>query len=234
MIYSFPPYFFVLVFGLLFGGGSVAIVLLVFLIKHLTTKREQPYEVETSVRMAAFLIDTYIISLISSFIQVLISAITSVYHYPLPMILSNTMALSYFNTLPLLISPFYILFQFAVQGTYLLTLQNVNVYIGLFLPYIILFLYYFIFETALEGKTIGKLIFRVKTVSRKDRSLKFYEALVNSLGKSFFCVVDLIIGLIVLASVKKPEGVSTKPRQIRLMQRLAGVSVIRTPRPLPY
>jgi len=28
------------------GGASVVIVLIVFLVKHLSTKREQPYEVE--------------------------------------------------------------------------------------------------------------------------------------------------------------------------------------------
>ena len=231
MLNSFPPYFFVLVFGLMAGGASVVIVLIVFLIRHLTTKREQPYEVETSVRIVAFLIDLYIISIIYIILESVIFFISTGNMLYLAYLFPYIFYQAAYNVYNFLFSPFNLVSQILVYSLSIPLFLN---YFDIFLPYIFCFLYFFIFETALKGKTFGKMIFRVKSTSMKNRSMKYNEAIINSLGKSFFCFLDLIIGLIVLASVKIPDGALTKPRQVRLMQRLAGVAVIRTPRPLPY
>ena len=231
MLNSFPPYFFVLVFGLMAGGASVVIVLIVFLVKHLSTKREQPYEVETTVRIVAFLIDLYIISIVYIFIQSVISIISTGNFAYIAYIFSGILFRAASNVPYLLLSPFFLITPSLFYSPYYFS--GLNIFYML-LPYIISFLYFFIFETALKGKTLGKMIFRVKSASTKNRSLNYYEVIINSLGKSFFCLLDLIIGLIVLASVKKPNGALTKSKQIRLMQRLADVVVIRTPKPLSY
>ncbi len=231
MLNAFPPYFIVLAFGLIAAGSSVFIVLIVFLVKHLSKKREQPYEVETSVRIVAFLIDLYIISFVYIIIRSLLFFIETGYTYYLTFLFPNIIFQAAYNIFNFLYYPFLLIIQIFPYSLEFLSLQSI---FYIFLPYIIGFLYFFIFETALKGKTLGFMIFRIKSVSVKNRSLKFYEVILNSLGKSFFCVIDLIIGLIVFASVKKPDGALTKSKQIRLMQRLAGAVVIRTPRPLPY
>jgi len=231
MLYGFPPYFFVLVFGLMAAGASVVIVLIVFLVKHLSTKREQPYEVETTVRIVAFLIDLYIISIVYIIIQSVISVIETGYVSNLLYLFPGILYQAAYSLLDYLYYPFRLMSMIFFNPLYFASPLNI---FYIFLPYIIGFLYFFIFETTLKGKTLGKMIFRVKSASMKNRSLKYYEVIINSLGKSFFCVIDLIIGLIVFASVKKPDGALTKPKQIRLMQRLAGVVVIRTPKPLSY
>ena len=231
MLNSFPPYFFVLVFGLMAGGASVAIVLIVFLVRHLTTKREQPYEVETTVRIVAFLIDMYIISIINIILQGVISIIETGNMTYLRYLFPGILFQAAYSILNFLTYPFILLVQIISNPLYFLS--SINLFY-IFLPYIVSFVYFFICEMALKGKTLGKMIFRVKSASIENRSLKYYEVLINSLGKSFFLWVDLLIGLIVFAAIEKPNGALTKPKQIRLMQRAAGVLVIRTPRPLPY
>jgi len=231
MLNGFPPYFFVLIFGLMAGGASVVIVLIVFLVKHLSTKREQPYEVETTVRVVAFFFDLYIISIVYIIIRSVILFLETGYISYITYLFPAIIFQAAYSAIDYLYYPFRLISMIFLNPLYFTSSLNV---FYIFLPYIIGFLYFFIFETALRGKTLGKMIFRIKSVSMKNRSLKYYEVILNCLGKSFFCGIDLIIGLIVFASVKKPDGALTKSKQIRLMQRLAGVVVIRTPRPLPY
>ena len=123
----------------------------------------------------------------------------------------------FFIDLPLLYYPY-------------VTTFNVFYVFNMFLPYLTSFLYFFIFDTFVNGKTLGKMIFRVKSISVKRRPVKYYEALINSAGKSFFFVGDLLLGAVVFA-LRKTEG---RLKQYRLTQQIADILVVRTPRNLKY
>ena len=130
MLSSFPPYFFVLVFGLMAGGASVVIVLIVFLVKHLSNKREQPYEVETSVRIVAFLIDLYIISIIYLIVQAVINVITYGNMIFLLYLLPNIIFQAAYNVISLLFNPFLLIIQMISYPPYIpVMLSNFYLYL---------------------------------------------------------------------------------------------------------
>ena len=106
-----------------------------------------------------------------------------------------------------------------------------NMILGLFYlfsPYLICYVYFIVFDLFFKGNTLGRLAFRIKLRNVNGRTIKFYEVLVNDLGKSFFFLADLILGLIVYIISKISEGTSTKPNQFRFMQRLSGLVLVRT------
>ncbi|MGY5879481.1 MAG: hypothetical protein RTV31_04475 [Candidatus Thorarchaeota archaeon] len=79
------------------------------------------------------------------------------------------------------------------------------------------FLYFFVFDTFLEGKTIGRFLLRLKTVHRsKKRTLSPGEASVNAIGKTFL-LLDLFLGTLVSLADSNNRGI----RQLRLSQKFA-------------
>ena len=134
MLNSFPPYFFVLVFGLMAGGASVAIVLIVFLVRHLSTKRDQPYEVETSVRIVAFLIDLYIISIVYIIIRSVILVIETGYISNLIYLFPSLLFQAAYNVIDFLYYPFLLIFLIFSNPLYFASLLNIF-YIFLMLIY---------------------------------------------------------------------------------------------------
>ncbi|TFH03833.1 MAG: hypothetical protein E4H14_15985, partial [Candidatus Thorarchaeota archaeon] len=81
------------------------------------------------------------------------------------------------------------------------------------------FLYFFVFDAFFEGKTVGRLLLRLKTVhSSKKRTLSPGEAVVNAIGKTFL-LLDLFLGTLLSLADSHNRGL----RQLRLTQRLASV-----------
>ncbi len=94
-------------------------------------------------------------------------------------------------------------------------------------------MYFIVFDLFFKGNTLGRLAFRIKLRNVDGRTIRFYEILVNDLGKSFLFLFDLILGLILYGISKKPEDGSIKPYQIRFMQRLSGLVLVRIPKQVP-
>ena len=55
----------------------------------------------------------------------------------------------------------------------------------------VLFIYWAVLEGR-EGQSLGMKVLGIKTVNLKGRKITYYQALVESLGKSFFLPVDII------------------------------------------
>jgi len=239
----------ILIRAIIIGAVVLGIVCIVWLIGSLLIplflpKKEKIYEAEATLRFAAFLIDLFIISIIYSFIfWIIVDAYLDFYFF----ILGALIIMLYY-----IISPISIIIDLTISLMIISTdvfWSPIPFIIGLpdfpssnpsalglfyhFLPYIICYLYFIIFDSVLKGNTLGRLVFRMKLRNINNRPIKFSEVLVNNLGKSFFFLADLIIGLFYFNNSKKPEGVLTRPIQIRLMQRLSGMMIVRIPKQVP-
>ncbi|MFX0065445.1 MAG: zinc-ribbon domain-containing protein [Candidatus Hermodarchaeota archaeon] len=92
-----------------------------------------------------------------------------------------------------------------------------------FTVYILAFGYFFIFGAFFDGRTIGKIVLKIKSVSGKEeRSLTLKEAAIDALAKSLFLAWDIIIGALLWARARDDR------KQIRLVHRLMKVEVINT------
>ena len=91
-----------------------------------------------------------------------------------------------------------------------------------------------LFDSYGNGKTLGKRMFRVKSINAERGKVNYSEALLNSAGKSLFFLIDLIIGLIVFAINKEEKKAEGKFKQIRLTQQLTNILVVRVPHNFPY
>lgn len=230
MIYFFPPYFYVSEFGILIGAGVLGLIFIVMLARSLSKKREKKYEAEATIRFAAFLIDLFMTTTLHSFI----AGIRYYLKYGETSVLTDFY--NYFNFQILTI-----MFYYIISPTILITGLYIFLYIdpsalGFFYlcsPYIICYSYFIVFDLVFKGNTLGRLAFRIKLRNVNGRTIKFYEVLANNLGKSFFFLSDLILGLIVYGISKTPEDGSNKPNQIRFMQRLTGMVLVRIPKQVP-
>lgn len=226
MIYSFPPYYWVLVVGSYIGVGVLVLVFFVMLIRRLSEKRDIIHEADGTLRFAAFWLDIFIINIINTFFFVLsnyLSTGNTIY-------LSNIFLLGWsllISVFEYILSPIYLIL--GLQYFSLIYYSALDLFF-IFLPYIICYLYFVILDSVFKGNTLGRLVFRIKLRNVNNRTIKFHEILVNNLGKSFFFLADLIIGSIVYRISKIPEGFSIKPHQIRLMQRLSGIIMVRIPK----
>jgi uncharacterized RDD family membrane protein YckC len=221
----------VLIVGLVFGccaGIIVLITLLAYLLKPELIRRVEEYEAEVSIRIIAVSIDFVFISIVAVLTSILISVASSTINImDLFFYFINTLnPYSLFLLISELINPIYI--YAAIPALINNPNPNVLTYISLFMPYLTSFLYFFIFDTFANGKTLGKRIFRVKSINASGRPVKYYEALINSAGKSFFFLGDLVIGVVVFA-LRESKGVF---KQYRLTQQIADILVVRSPRNL--
>lgn len=83
------------------------------------------------------------------------------------------------------------------------------------------FFYFFLLEGYNHGKTVGKAVMGMKSVRGKNwKSVKPKEAIVNALGKSYFLVLDVLIGLITRSD-------NDEKNQVRALQRATDVVVVR-------
>jgi hypothetical protein len=230
MIYFFPPYFFVSEFAILVGGGVLGLIFLVMLARSLLKKREKKYEAGATIRFAAFLIDLFMITTLHNFI----AGVRYYLKYGETIVLTDFY--NYFNIQILTNMLYYIISPTVlITGLYIFLYIDPSVlgFLYLFAPYLICYVYFIVFDLFFKGNTLGRLAFRIKLRNINGRTIKFYEVLVNDLGKSFFVLADLIIGLIVYSTGKIPEGTSTKPNQFRFMQRLSGIVLVRIPKQVP-
>ena len=84
------------------------------------------------------------------------------------------------------------------------------------------FLYLFLFEAFNNGQTIGKMIFKIRTVDEKSfGKITPKQAVLHIIGK-LFIVIDVIIGLI--ARDKTESGM--EKNQVRFTQKFSHTSVI--------
>lgn len=227
MIYFFPPYFYVSESAILIGAGVLGLIFIVLLARSLSKKREETYEAEATIRFAAFLIDIFMITALHNFIAGIrfylkygeTNVLTDYYNYFNIQIITNMFYYIISPTIPIIgLFIFLYIDQSALELFYLSS------------PYIICYVYFIVFDLFFKGNTLGRLAFRIKLRNVDGRTIRFYEVLVNDLGKSFFFLADLILGLIVYGISKTPEDVSNKPYQIRFMQRLSGLVLVRIPK----
>ncbi len=84
------------------------------------------------------------------------------------------------------------------------------------------FLYLFLFEAFNNGQTIGKMIFKIRTVDEKSfGKITIQQAALHTIGK-LFIAIDVIIGLI--ARDKTESGM--EKNQVRFTQKFSHTSVI--------
>jgi uncharacterized RDD family membrane protein YckC len=97
-------------------------------------------------------------------------------------------------------------------------------FIGIGVSSIIAFLYYFGLEALTGGQTLGKMLFGIRTVDQYtlQKATPLQYAL-HALGKAFFLVIDIIIGLIA-----KDEQTPATKSQVRATQRLSKTVVVKT------
>lgn len=208
------------------------IVLGISLVIVISVKIMRPFDQELiasrSVRFSAFAIDFVIISLLS---EILVMVLLPFGSYSM---LLYSLFSSFFLTAPIMfISSFfnYIFFFFGplVNWQYLV-LFSYNPYsiLTVFGPVFVVFigfLYFVLLESVLKGRTIGKLILRIRTISSNDSNpITMKEAVINAFGKSFFLLWDLLIGF----SQRKSSAINESRNVIRLTQNKANVIVVNT------
>ena len=230
MFNTLPPFFYTILFGLLIGAGVLVPFFIVMFTRVLLKKKEKKHEAEAIIRFAAFLIDLVVIATLTNFIAGVrfylkfgeSGFLTDFYSYFELQIFTN---MFYYMVSPLV----------TITGLYVFLYVDPSAlhFIYLFTPYIINYSYFIVSDLIFKGNTFGRLAFRIKLRNVNGRPIKFYEILVNDLGKSFFFLADLIMGLILYSISKNSEGTSTKPNQIRLMQRVSGLIMVRVPKQVP-
>jgi len=205
-----------LAIALLYAIIAIVIVIIIYINKILYKTSSDRYVSGLLVRIGAAIIDITILRLI---IEVLLIIANPTQGSPI---------LFLFVYFPL--NPIY--FPFMIIGTCLSS--YLFFYIPLFggsffslpslLIAIISFLYFFVCDAFLGGRTIGRFIMRVKSIHEsKTRVLHVEEACITAVGKTFL-LLDLSLGFMVAICYSKNPGL----RQIRLSQRVAGAVTMST------
>lgn len=213
---AYDPNAFLFAIALAFAIFALFIVVIVYSTETLFKERAAPYVSNFIPRFGAVIID---ITIMRHIVELLL-------------IIANPSYTSflYFFYAYLYLNP--IFFPFMVVGTCLST--YLFFYIPIFggtiftltsiLIAIVGFLYFFIFEAFLGGRTIGRFIFRLKTVHEsRTRTLRFEEACINTIGKTFL-FLDLVFGFI-MAII---SGHDPSIRQVRFSQRVSGAVTMKT------
>lgn len=199
-----------LAFALAFTIIAILIVSIIYVNERLYKASPDRYVSRFLARTAAAIID---ITLLRLLIEFLLIAANPSY---------ESIILILFSAIP--VNPLYIPFTIVATclssylAFYIPLFGGTILFPTSFLVAIISFLYFFLCNAFLGGKTIGRYIARVKSIHKsKIRILSIEEACIISVGKTFL-LLDLFLGFMAaICFTDKPEL-----RQFRLSQRIAG------------
>ncbi len=222
--------FMAIFYGILALFFCIVIFGLIKIIKNIKQGMHE-YEANFSTRFAAFIIDIIIISMIVIIVKGRIFTLIELTQYGVFYLIFELIYLIILSFVLIVMEPLLLITYFVVSIPLLLIypsnfLSLVFTFIYVFLlPSIVAFVYFFVLETFFDGRTIGKFILGIKSVSgQESRSLKPTEAATNAFAKSFFLLLDLIFGAI----TKKYNT-----HQFRWLQQETNVWVVRTKIPVP-
>ncbi|MFX1256106.1 MAG: RDD family protein [Promethearchaeota archaeon] len=212
--------------AIIYGSLALFLCIVIFgLIRIIKNIRQgiHEYKVNFSTRFAAFIIDIIIISMIVIIIKGRIFTLIEVTQYGgVFYLLIDLIYLIILSFMLIVLAPLLLIISFPFLLIYTSNLlSSVFIFIyAIVLPNIIAFVYFFVLETFFDGRTIGKAILGIKSVSGKEnRSITPTEAATNAFAKSFFLLLDIIFGAI----TKKYSS-----HQFRWLQQQTDVWVVRT------
>jgi len=213
------PNVFLLAFAILFGGIALVIVFLIFLSERVFNTEADEYIVKLPSRILAMIVDIAIFSLVIELLLIiLIPGYVSLFLIPFifPSVNPLVTLMAVFVFIGVSVSSFLVFYMTFIGG------------VGFSLTSILVaitgFLYFFVFDAFLEGRTVGRRVLRLKTLHKsKNRTLSVGEAAVNAIGKTFL-LLDLFLGTLVSMYENRNNGL----RQVRLTQKLAGVLIVKT------
>jgi len=208
---SYDPDAFLIGFAIVVAGAALLVVFIVLASDKFSKSEAPPYVSQWPARVGAMIVDITIISLL---VELLVTTANPSYDS----LILSLFIVFLFN--PLAITLFIVAFCLSSFLFFYMSFFSVTGYsLASILMAIISFLYFFIFEAFFEGKTVGRFIFRLKTLHEsKIRSLRVDEAGINAIGKTFL-LIDLLIGFLVING-------QSRLRQIRLSQRAAGAITV--------
>ena len=213
MLLSYDPNAFLIGFAILFGGIALIVVFIIHLSGRVYNTGPDKYVARLPSRIGAMMVDIAILHLVIELILIfLIPGYISPIFFPFLLTSSSPVAIFAFAIFAIVLSlSSYLFFYIPLLGN---TISVTSLLVG-----ISGFLYFFIFDAFLEGKTVGRLLLRLKTLHQsKTRTLSPGEACVNAIGKTFL-LLDLFLGTLVSLADSHNRGL----RQVRLTQRLARV-----------
>jgi len=206
------PNAFLFVIAILFGGIALFIVLLVYLSSKAFSTQGEEYIAKLYGRIVSMIIDIAILRLVIDLVLVILNPGYISLFFLAGTIFSLNPIASLFSVVLAIIESIsnYLFFYIAI-------FLGINISITSLLVAIFGFLYFFVFDSFFEGRTLGRRVLRLKTLHEsKDRTLSFGEAAVNAIGKAFI-LMDLIFGFLVSLMDSRNPGL----RQVRLTQKLA-------------
>jgi len=206
------PNAFLFVIAILFGGIALFIVLLVYLSSKAFSTQGEEYIAKLYGRIVSMIIDIAILRLVIDLVLAILNPGYISLFFLAGTIFSLNPIASLFSVVLAIIESIsnYLFFYIAI-------FLGINISITSLLVAIFGFLYFFVFDSFFEGRTLGRRVLRLKTLHEsKDRTLSFGEAAVNAIGKAFI-LMDLIFGFLVSLMDSRNPGL----RQVRLTQKLA-------------
>ena len=206
---AFDPNAFLFAIAIMFAGMALLAVLIIYVSGNVFKEKPDAYVASIPFRIGAMIVDITILRLIIEFLFVIVNPF---YESPFAILFFAFGYNPIFSIIALIGSclSHYLFFYLPIGLNYFFSVSLIVAIFG--------FMYFFICDAFLEGRTLGRFILRLKTRhERKIRTLSAGEAAVNALGKTFL-FLDIMLGF--LASIcisRKPEL-----RQIRLSQKAAG------------
>jgi uncharacterized RDD family membrane protein YckC len=195
----------------------VVILGFILIVRRITRPPDQEILAGVSVRIAAFGIDFAIIAILN---DVLASIVTG---YP-PVILFSFLYTGPYALFSLPIMILSVMFSYLFFFLYLLFPYGIIYFGSTFYVVAVGFGYFLLLESLTRGKTVGKAILRIRTVTRDGNNpISAREGVMNALGKSVL-LWDLIIGLV----ARSMNASRAEQKQIRVTQQISDVVVVNT------
>jgi hypothetical protein len=213
---AFDPNAFLIAIALSFAIIAFLIVLVIYISERLYKTKADPYVSSLPARVISAIVDIVILVLL---IELLLTAANPSYNSIILFHFDSFFVNPSLNILMIvgICLSSYLFFYIPLFGASIFSITSL-------LITIFSFLYFFVCEAFLGGRTIGRFIFRVKTLHEsKSRSIFAKEALILAIGKTFL-LLDLAFGF--MGAICYTHN--SRLRQIRLSQRVAGTITVST------